>query len=159
MAVLRQRVSQLVRRARGTSCWATSIEQPILEFAAPGAAHSGLIAPRLRGAAPLEDFHDHETLYSVSRRAAGRNGSASRPYKAGQLNVIVDGFQIIRDPLWGQLSLNVQNDAPAAWYTQNVSKLIGSQAYLEIVDEDDGWIAVDSIRFSDDAPSARRSAE
>ena len=66
--------------------------------------------------------------------------------------MIVDGFQIIRDPLWGQLSLNVQNDAPAAWYTQNVSKLIGSQAYLEILDEDDGWIAVDSIRFTDNAP-------
>ena len=67
--------------------------------------------------------------------------------------MIVDGFQIIRDPLWGQLSLNVENDAPAAWYTQNVSKLIGSQAYLEILDEDDGWIAVDGIRFSDDARS------
>ena len=104
---------------------------------------------------PLEDFHDHEALHPVSRRAAGRDGCAARPYKAGQLNVIVDGFQIIRDPLWGQLSLNVETDAPAAWYTQNVSKLIGSQAYMEIVDEDDGWIAVDGIRFSDECASAR----
>ncbi len=129
----------------------TSIEQPILEFAAPGAAHSGLIAPRLRGALRSKTFTITKPFIQYHAERRGATDAAARPYKAGQLNVIVDGFQIIRDPLWGQLSLNVENDAPAAWYTQNVSKLIGSQAYLEIVDEDDGWIAVDAIRFSDDA--------
>ena len=54
--------SQIARRAQGDFVLGTSIERPILEFAAPGAAHSGLIAPRLRGALPLEDFHDHEAL-------------------------------------------------------------------------------------------------
>jgi len=129
----------------------TSIERPILEFAASGAAHSGLIAPRLRGALRSKTFTITKPFIQYHAERRGATDAASRPYKAGQLNVIVDGFQIIRDPLWGQLSLNVETDAPAAWYTQNVSKLIGSQAYLEIVDEDDGWIAVDAIRFSDDA--------
>ena len=129
----------------------TSIERPILKFAAPGAAHSGLIAPRLGGALRSKTFTITKPFIQYHAERRGATDAAARPYKAGQLNVIVDGFQIIRDPLWGQLSLNVENDAPAAWYTQNVSKLIGSQAYLEIVDEDDGWIAVDGIRFSDDA--------
>ncbi len=128
----------------------TSVERPILEFAPPGAAHSGLIAPRLRGALRSKTLTIAKPFIQYHAVRRGATDAPSRPYKAGQLNVIVDNFQIIRDPLWGQLSLNVDNDAPAAWYTQNVSKLIGSQAYLEILDEDDGWIAVDAIRFSDD---------
>jgi hypothetical protein len=125
-------------------------DRPILEFAQPGAAHSGLIAPKLRGVLRSESFTIEKPFihYHAARRRA--HGGESRPYKAGQLNVVVDGFQIIRDPLWGQLSLNVESEAPADWHTQNVSKLIGSRAYIEIVDEDDGWISVDSIRFSDD---------
>ncbi|HXY34595.1 MAG TPA: PSD1 and planctomycete cytochrome C domain-containing protein [Planctomycetaceae bacterium] len=127
----------------------TRAERPILEFAEPGAAHSGLISPRLRGALRSGTFTIEKPF--IHFRAARRHGDgAVRPYKSGQLNVIVDGFQIIRDPLWGQLSLNVEDDGPAAWYTQNVSKLIGNRAYLEVLDEDDGWISVDAIRFSND---------
>jgi hypothetical protein len=105
----------------------------------------------LKGALRSQSFTIENPF--IHYRAARRHGDAGsgRPYKSGQLNLIVDGFQIIRDPLWGQLSLTVENDAPAAWYSQNVSKLIGNRAYIEIVDEDDGWISVDSIRFSDDS--------
>jgi hypothetical protein len=127
----------------------TSVDRPILEFAEPGAAHSGLVSPKLKGALRSQSFTIEKPF--IHYRAARRHGDhgSGRPYKSGQLNLIVDGFQIIRDPLWGQLSLTVENDAPAAWYSQNVSKLIGNRAYIEIVDEDDGWISVDSIRFSD----------
>jgi len=128
----------------------TSADRPILEFAEPGAAHSGLISSKLKGALRSRSFTiDKPFIHYRASRNQGDGGSG-RPYKSGQLNLIVDGFQIIRDPLWGQLSLTVANDAPAAWYSQNVSKLIGNRAYIEIVDEDDGWISVDSIRFSDD---------
>ncbi|HEV8070178.1 MAG TPA: PSD1 and planctomycete cytochrome C domain-containing protein [Planctomycetaceae bacterium] len=128
----------------------TSVDRPILEFAEPGAAHSGLVSPKLKGALRSQSFTIEKPF--IHYRAARRHGDhgSGRPYKSGQLNLIVDGFQIIRDPLWGQLSLTVENDAPATWYSQNVSKLIGNRAYIEIVDEDDGWISVDSIRFSDD---------
>jgi hypothetical protein len=127
-----------------------SADRPILAFAEPGAAHSGLVSPKLKGALRSQSFTIENPF--IHYRAARRHGDAGsgRPYKSGQLNLIVDGFQIIRDPLWGQLSLTVANDAAATWYSQNVSKLIGNRAYIEIVDEDDGWISVDSIRFSDD---------
>jgi hypothetical protein len=128
----------------------TLADRAILEFAEPGAAHSGLIASKLKGALRSQSFTIEKPFihYRAARRQG--DGGSGRPYKSGQLNLIVDGFQIIRDPLWGQLSLTVANDAPAAWYSQNVSKLIGNRAYIEIVDEDEGWISVDSIRFSDD---------
>jgi hypothetical protein len=128
----------------------TSVERPVLEFAEPHAAHSGLISRELRGALRSNSFAIEKPF--IHYRAARHHGDAGpfRPFKSGQINLVVDGFQIIRDPLWGQLSLTVANDVPAAWYSQNVSKLIGNRAYIEIVDEDDGWISVNSIRFSDD---------
>jgi hypothetical protein len=138
----------------------TLADRAILEFAEPGAAHSGLISPKLKGALRSQSFTIEKPFiqYRASRHQG--DGGSGRPYKSGQLNLIVDGFQIIRDPLWGQLSLTVANDAPTAWYPQNVSKLIGSRAYIEIVDEDDGWISVDSIRFSDDpSPPTNRPNE
>jgi hypothetical protein len=128
----------------------TGPERPIEQMAPHGAAHSGLISPKLRGSIRSRTFTVEKPYihYRASRHHAA--GAAPRPLKAGQLNLIVDGFQIIRDPLYGHLSLTVANDTPAGWYTQDVSKLAGERAYIEITDEDDGWIVVDSIIFSDD---------
>ncbi len=124
-------------------------ERPIEQFAPHGAAHSGLIAGRLRGVLRSRTFSIDKRfiLYRASRQHA--TGGEARALKAGQINLVVDGFQIIRDPLYGNLSISVANDAPAAWYVQDVSKLHGERAYIEITDEDDGWIVVDSILFSD----------
>ena len=98
------------------------------ELPPPGAAHSGLISPQLRGALRSRTFTIDETLHPLSRRAAWcATDAAPRPSKPGQFNLIVDGFQIIRDPLYGHLSLTVANDAPAGWYTQDVSKLTASR--------------------------------
>jgi hypothetical protein len=125
--------------------------QPVLEFAEPGAAHSGLISPRLRGTLRSRSFTITRPFIHYRAARHQSDGGPARPFKSGQLNLVVDGFQIIRDPLYGPLSLTVQNDAPAGWYVQNVSKLMGNRAYIEIVDEDDGWISVDSVYFSDDS--------
>jgi hypothetical protein len=128
----------------------TNVERPIEQMAPHGAAHSGLISPKLRGSIRSRTFTVDKPYihYRASRQHA--RGAQTGPLKAGQLNLIVDGFQILRDPLYGHLSLTVANDAPASWYTQDVSKLKGERAYIEITDEDDGWIVVDSIIFSDD---------
>jgi hypothetical protein len=128
----------------------TTLERPIEQIAPHGAAHSGLISPKLRGSIRSRSFTADKPYihYHASRYHAG--GAQPGPLKAGQLNLIVDGFQILRDPLYGHLSLTVANDAPTRWYTQDVSKLKGERAYIEITDEDDGWIVVDSIIFSDD---------
>ena len=134
-----------------------STERPIAQIAPHGAAHSGLLSPELRGSIRSRAFTIERPFihYRASRHHA--NAMPQRALKAGQLNLIVDGFQVVRDPLYGQLSLTVENDAPTRWYTQDVSKLRGERAYIEIVDEDDGWIVVDSIVFSDSRHPPRAS--
>jgi hypothetical protein len=131
------------------------LEHPIAQVAHSG-AHSGLISPKLRGSIRSKSFTVEKPYihYFASRHHA--SGAGSRPLKSGQLNLVVDGFQFIRDPLYGQLSLGVASDAPAAWHTQDVSKLLRERAYIEIVDEDDGWIVVESIIFSDNPRSPAR---
>jgi Protein of unknown function (DUF1553)/Protein of unknown function (DUF1549)/Planctomycete cytochrome C len=126
-----------------------SSEHPIAQIASHSAAHSGLISPELCGSIRSRSFNLEKPYihYRASRQHATR--TPHRELKSGQLNLIVDGFQMVRDPLYGQLSLTVENDAPIRWYTQDVSKLRGERAYIEIVDEDDGWIVVDSIVFSE----------
>jgi Protein of unknown function (DUF1549)/Protein of unknown function (DUF1553)/Planctomycete cytochrome C len=126
-----------------------SAEHPVAQIAPHGAAHSGLISPALCGSIRSRSFTVEKPFihYRASRHHATE--APQRELKSGQLNVIVDGFQIVRAPLWGQLSLTVENDAPTRWYTQDVSKVRGERAYIEIADEDDGWIVVDSIVFSD----------
>jgi Protein of unknown function (DUF1553)/Protein of unknown function (DUF1549)/Planctomycete cytochrome C len=134
-----------------------SAEHPVAQIAPQGAAHSGLISPALCGSIRSRSFTVEKPFihYRASRHHAIE--APQRELKSGQLNLIVDGFQIIRSPLWGQLSLTVENDAPTRWYTQDVSKLRGERGYIEIVDEDDGWIVVDSIVFSDSPqPPAQR---
>jgi hypothetical protein len=139
------------RPSRAGDLVVTPAEHPRLEFAEPESAHSGLLSPKLKGALRSPSFTIEKPFIHYRATRHGADSGPERPYKSGQLNLVVDGFQIIREPLYGQLSLAVANDAPASWYTQRVAKLIGSRAYIEILDEDDGWISVDAIRFSDDA--------
>jgi len=128
----------------------TDPRRPIEQFASADTAHSGLISPKLRGAIRSKTFTIEKPFihYRASRHGTITSSDSHRPFKSGQLNLIIDGFQIIRAPLYGEFSLAVPQNTPLAWYTQDVSKFVGSRAYIEIVDEDDGWIVVDSIVFS-----------
>ncbi|MDP1796574.1 MAG: DUF1553 domain-containing protein, partial [Planctomycetaceae bacterium] len=74
------------------------------------------------------------------------------PNKQGQVSLIVDGFHFIRNPLYGHLTLNVPDRATPVWMRQDVSQFIGSRAYIEIEDFDDGAIIVDRIEFRDGPP-------
>jgi hypothetical protein len=105
----------------------------------PGMADSGALSEHLRGVLRSRTFtiRKSKVLYHM----AGRDG---------QVRLIVDGYQRIRDPIYGGLSLPVNSDE-MRWFTQNVDKWIGHRAYIEIVDDGPGFIAVDRIAFSEDA--------
>jgi hypothetical protein len=127
---------------------------------APGVAHSGLVAPALEGVLRSRTFVIEKRY--IHTRAAGRDG---------RINVIIDGFEKIRAPIYGALTLAVNTEQPA-WHTQDVGMWRGHRAYIEIGDgatvdytgsrnraqssyeSGDGFIAVDEIRFSD-APAPR----
>ena len=69
----------------------------------PGQAHSGLISDRLRGVLRSRSF-TIETRY-IHWLVAGRGG---------RINVVVDGFEKIRDPIYGGLDAENRHRRPAA---------------------------------------------
>jgi hypothetical protein len=121
---------------------------------APGIAHSGLASDRLRGVLRSKTFTiEHGRIHYL---ASGRGG---------RINLVVDGFEKIRSPIYGGLTIAIDHEDAPRWYTQDVAMWIGHDAYVEIADgatvdyggtqshyaPGDGFIAVDEIRFSDGA--------
>ena len=47
---------------------------------------------------------------------------------------MVDGFEKIRDPIYGVLSMAVDVGDQPRWITQDVGMWLGHRAYLEIAD-------------------------
>lgn len=111
--------------------------------------HSGKYGGQLQGALRSNTFPIKQKYIHYRVRRTGPVRSAGRGFKEGQLNLIVDGFQIIKPPLYGNLSLKVPNDGKIHWLKQDVSKFLGANAYLEILDEDESAIEVSEILFSD----------
>src|SRR5262249_14246768 len=67
---------------------------PVQTVVGPGVAHSGLLAPRLQGVLRSRTFViDHN---KVLYRVAGHGG---------RINLIIDGYQLIREPIYGGLTL------------------------------------------------------
>ncbi|MGO9914582.1 MAG: PSD1 and planctomycete cytochrome C domain-containing protein [Isosphaeraceae bacterium] len=125
-----------------------------------GQAHSGLLAERLSGVLRSRSFRI-QTRY-IHHLVAGRGG---------RINVVVDNYEKIRDPIYGGLTVRVDHGNELRWVTQDVGMWLGHTAYLEIADGaavdfagvnsrlDDGlgYIAVDEIRMSNTAAPASAS--
>ena len=89
----------------------------------PGQAHSGLISDRLRGVLRSRSF-TIEARY-IHWLVAGRGG---------RINVVVDGFEKIRDPIYGALTRKIDVGDQPRWVTQDLGMWLGHSAYLEISD-------------------------
>jgi Protein of unknown function (DUF1549)/Planctomycete cytochrome C len=113
--------------------------RPIKAVVPPGIAHSGLVSAKLAGVMRSPTFTlDKQKIHF---RVLG---------KKGRINLIVDGFQLIADPIYGGLTIAVDNES-LQWRTMNVSMWLGHRAYIEIVDDGPGNIGVERIVFSDSA--------
>jgi hypothetical protein len=127
---------------------------PRLTAVKPGQAHSGVISDRLHGVLRSRSF-TIESRY-IHWRVMGRGG---------RINVVVDGFEKIRDPIYGGLTRKIDGGDEPQWVTQDVGMWLGHSAYLEIcdggtvdwggavslVDDGRGYVAVDEIRLSNRA--------
>ncbi len=105
-----------------------------------GAAHSGLLSSKLRGVlrSPTFEIIKPKMFYRVS-------GSG------GEVRLIVDGLQLIQNPIYGGLKFGPGGQRPH-WHEQDVSKWVGHRAYVEVVDDGDGTIALEQVAFSDALP-------
>src|SRR5207245_2537535 len=93
---------------------------PIQHVYRAGIAHSGLASGKLQGAlrSPTFRIEKDYVLYRVS----GTNV---------RVNLIVDGYQLIRDPIYGGLSFTVNHGDRFSWSVQNVGMWKGHNAYIE----------------------------
>lgn len=95
----------------------------IVHFVEANWSDSSRVARELEGSLRSETFVIEKNFIHV--KAAGRGA---------RINLIIDGFPIIRDPIYGGLTIRLNDDHPA-WRTFNVSKWVGHRAYIEFIDQ------------------------
>jgi cytochrome c553 len=118
--------------------------QPVLRPLGVTAAHSGLVADQLAGVLRSPTFTiEHPRIFY---RLWGTGG---------KVRLILDGLQLIQNPIYGGLDFAPGNATPH-WHEQNVEKWIGHRAYIELIDDGNGWLALDQVVQSDHAPQAPR---
>jgi hypothetical protein len=135
-----------------------------VEALEPGVADSGAIADKLRGVLRSKTFTLTKPYIHYLAKGQG-----------GRIDLVVNGFEKIRAPIYGDLVQDV-NSPNFAWTSMDVAQWVGHQAYIEIDDgatvdftggqsvirDGGGSIAVDEIRFADRPPqpvTAPRVAE
>lgn len=133
-----------------------SHQRPIGRVALPGALHTARLALTLEGEARSPSFTLGPRYLHVL--AAGRSS---------RLDLVVDGFTLIRDPVYGGLLQRLDGDSPQ-WRTFDVAMWQGHRAYLEASDSvvpaptgdlnrdatqphDDGWFELHAVVASDEA--------
>jgi hypothetical protein len=113
-------------------------------------AHSGLVSTKLEGAVRSPTFEIGRRYLHVL--AAGQRS---------RLNVVIDNYVVIRDPIYGGLKRAIDSSKPA-WITIDLDMWKGHQAYVEVVDKSvgdpggpagqkDGWAAMGRVVMSDEA--------
>ncbi|MGE5194832.1 MAG: PSD1 and planctomycete cytochrome C domain-containing protein [Deltaproteobacteria bacterium] len=120
----------------------------------PGAAlggpvvHSGRLSGRLEGTLRSRTFtiEKNRVLYHVAGKGA-------------KVNLIIDSHQLIRNPIYGGLTIALDNPDRMQWYAQDVSKWVGHNAYIELIDPGEGFLAIDRVLFSDEQPPAEAPNE
>jgi hypothetical protein len=65
-----------------------------------------------------------------------------------RVNLVIDNFQQIRDPIYGGLTFPINGGQPR-WHAQNVGMWVGQKAYVEVLDDGDGWCELEEVWFSD----------
>ena len=103
-----------------------------------GLAHSGARLKRLHGALHSPTFEiPHARIHY---RVAGQGA---------RLRLVIDQFQQIRYPIYGGLEIGLNSPGELRWISQDVSKWVGHHAHMELLDEGDGFFALEQVRFSD----------
>jgi hypothetical protein len=150
------------RPSRSGDMRINALATPSAEAVAPGFAHSGLVSDRLQGVLRSRTFViDRPSIHYL---AAGRGS---------RINLVVDGFEKIRSPIYGGLTLDVESPERPRWYSMDVAMWRGHRAYIELSDgatidytggsshygNGDGFLAVAQIRFSDGGPPGIKTEE
>ncbi|MCP5517423.1 MAG: PSD1 domain-containing protein [Verrucomicrobiales bacterium] len=97
-------------------------KRPVAGLATQPGWHSARLSRALEGAIRSPTFTLTNRYLHV--RAAGRDT---------RLNVVVENFTLIRDPIYGRLKLNFDTDEPR-WWTIDLDMWQGDRVYVEVLD-------------------------
>lgn len=78
-------------------------------------------------------------------RVAGRDGQA---------RVVLNGLQLIKDPIYGGLAKPVNHGEELRWVVFDLAMWKGQPAYLELLDDGPGYVAIREAWFADTLPPA-----
>jgi cytochrome c553 len=115
-------------------------------LARPGVAHSGLLSPKLRGVLRSRSFIVPKDSIDYSLAGTG---------PGTMIRLIIDGYTMdtYNGVLFPGISFPVNTRGEFRWHRQDVKMYAGHRAHIELIDDGEGWLAVDEIRFNDaDAP-------
>ncbi|MBL8898558.1 MAG: DUF1553 domain-containing protein, partial [Planctomycetes bacterium] len=108
-------------------------------IASAGRADSGRLQPKLQGALRSPTFEI--TQPRLHWKLAGTGG---------QVRLIIDSYVMdtYNELIFGDVHFGVDTRGRTIWRNQigDVGRFLGHRAHLEILDDGDGWIAVDEIR-------------
>ena len=113
----------------------------------PGVIHGGLLAARLPGVLRSPSFiiQHPQLLYHVAGRGC-------------QIRLVIDGYRMdqFNNLLFAGAIQSIQTQGQFVWLRQggDIGRYLGHRAHIEVIDDGNGWIALDQIRVADnDAPA------
>jgi mono/diheme cytochrome c family protein len=109
--------------------------------AGDGHPHTGREAVKLQGAVRSPTFTIDKPFLAV--RVAGREAKA---------RVILHGLQLIQDPIYGGLARPVNHGDDLRWLVFDLRMWPGQAAYLELLDDGPGYVAITEAYFADAPP-------
>ena len=108
-----------------------------------GHPHSGRESGKLAGALRSPTFTVGKPY--LAARVAGRDAKA---------RLILNGLQLIQAPIYGGLAQPVNHGEDLRWVVFDLSMWKGHTAYLELLDDGPGFVAVSEVWFADSPPPA-----
>jgi hypothetical protein len=107
----------------------------------PGYPHSGRESGKLAGALRSPTFTIDGPY--LAARLAGRDAKA---------RLVLNGLQLIQAPIYGGLAQPVNHGEDLRWVVFDLAMWKGHTAYLELLDDGPGYVAVTEVWFADRPP-------
>jgi hypothetical protein len=111
--------------------------------AGAGYPHSARESKKLEGSLRSPTFTIDKPYLAI--RVAGRDGQA---------RVILNGLQLIKEPIYGGLAKPINHGDELRWVVFDLSMWKGQPAYLELLDDGAGYVAIREAWFADSPPPA-----
>ncbi|VTT97652.1 cytochrome c : Uncharacterized protein OS=Singulisphaera acidiphila (strain ATCC BAA-1392 / DSM 18658 / VKM B-2454 / MOB10) GN=Sinac_1210 PE=4 SV=1: PSCyt1: PSCyt2: PSD1 [Gemmataceae bacterium] len=109
--------------------------------------HSGQEVRKLAGAVRSPTFTIDKPFLAV--RIAGKDG---------KVRLVLNGLQLIQAPIYGGLAQPVNHGDELRWHVIDLKMWKGQTAYLELLDDGPGYVAISEAWFSDTPPHGELGA-